>query len=212
MKTLLLVLAGCFAAGAQQLTISGPNGAVRAGATVTLTVTLTGSSGQNIAALQGSVANPGGTVTCTAGAAAIAAGKTVACGTVGNAVVFLVYGLNQNVLADGVVAQLQVALPLTAAAGNISEGLTGTLGASPAGGAVAITAGSPFGLSAVNACSITGDNPTSLADVLAMIAQIYAGTALQNGLDLNGDGAVDIIDVQRVANAAAPAGTCKVGQ
>ena len=204
---LLTVLAAALAAQ-PVLSITGPNANVRAGSTVPLTVSLSGSTGTNIAALQFSIANPGGTITCAAGSAAVAAGKTATCTSTATNLILLVYGMNANVIADGPVAQLQLTLPISAPGGSEPEALSGLVAATAAGDSASITAASPFVLSTVSLCDITADGKVDTQDALAMVAYIMTGAG--SAPDLNGDGKVDMVDLQRLVNASLGQG-CRVG-
>jgi hypothetical protein len=207
MKRLPIIFVFAVTSFAQQLSITGPAGAIHAGSAATLSVSLTGSAGLSIAGLQWTIANPGGAVTCAAGAASTAASKTVACQTNGTTTTFVVYGINSTTLSDGVVASIAVALPISTQSGTTSELIATPLAANLSGEFQTITAGAAFSLATVSACNVTGDATTSTADIAAELTDILIGSG---GVDLNGDGAVNILDLIRIVTAE-QGGTCKTG-
>lgn len=192
MRNLLLTLflvTGALAAQTATLILTGPATAAP-GSSVTVSLGLAGSSGQNLAALQWTAIPPAGvTISSVAsGAASTAATKTPYCNT-GNTLCILV-GLStatppvitNAVYADGVVATLQVAIPATAAPGPMTIPLTGLLGASTAASGVTITSGTAYSLTVLNKC------------------------------DVNKDGSVTYLDVQAVLNPALGNGVCPISQ
>jgi DNA-binding CsgD family transcriptional regulator len=62
-----------------------------------------------------------------------------------------------------------------------------------------------------SACDLNADGKVDASDVLLEIAQILGTTACTNG-DLDGDKLCTVVDLQRIINASASGGTCKVGQ
>jgi|HubBroStandDraft_2_1064218.scaffolds.fasta_scaffold21502_2 DNA-binding CsgD family transcriptional regulator len=101
-------------------------------------------------------------------------------------------------------------LTFTAPATGVTITLSNTLGADITGSSVAITAGAPLVLSVLSPCDLNGDGVVNLADVQIVLTAALTTTATTP--DLNGDGKVNVIDVQRVVDAAAPGGTCRTGQ
>lgn len=195
------------------LSVSGPTTA-QPGSTVTLSISLSGSSGSNIAGIQTNVGLPAGVTgsTETIGAASTAASKTVSCNTPSSSgqLICIISGQNQNVFSDGVIASLSAKLPSTP--GSYTFTLT-PIFASLAGVGVSTNAPSPFVVVVPSPCSVTGQATTSSSDVTTIINSVEAGTAPAS-FDLNGDGVVNIIDVQRVINSLpSPQGTgvCKTG-
>lgn len=190
------------------LTLTGP-ATIRPGAPVTLTLTLSGSTGANLASFQATVGLPAGfAVTSSAiGAAGTAAAKTLTCAPTlpGPCVVV---GLNQTNLADGVVFTLT---GIAARPGALSFPLSASLAASSAATAegVALASGAAFSLTVLSACDINGDGKVDIADVLAYLNSYVFG-AVTPIVDLNGDGLANIIDVQRIATAGL-GGACVTG-
>lgn len=152
------------------------------------------------AAAQGTVALPAGwPATCTIGAA-VANSKQVACAvTPEGQLTWIVYGLNQTVLSDGALLKVSVVIPPGARAGTNMISISGTLGASPEGDAMPVGAGGPFTLSITSACDINGDGTVNVGDVQALAGQILAAP-----------GALTVVDLQRVI-VSALGGACKAG-
>lgn len=215
MKLALLPLLAGIALAQPTLTVTGPSSPVAPGSTVNLSVTLAGSSGANIAGLQATIIAPNST-SVTAGAAATAAQKTVASGfsPASANLKWLLWGMNSNIFADGVVAQMQFTLPALPASGTvdaqqISTQLSGIVAASNTGSPVPITAGAPYTLSILSPCDINADGVVDSKDALLVIAAILGGGG--SVPDLNGDGVINEIDLQRVVDAGVPGGHCRVG-
>ena len=189
------------------LTLTGPNGNVKAGSTVQLSVSVSGTTGFNVAAIQGSIILPGTFVSCAVGGASTAAGKSVDCGVSGGGsnLIFIASGINTNVYADGVVALVTVNIPVGAAGGATTVGLSNTLSASLTGDGVVTTPGVNFSLGITSQCDIDSSGTTDSTDVGLVKAAMLSGS---NSIDLNKDGKTDVIDLQRVINAIG--GTCKV--
>jgi hypothetical protein len=59
-------------------------------------------------------------------------------------------------------------------------------------------------------CDLNGDGVVNQTDVNLAISQAL-GTSTCSAADLVGNGKCDVVDVQRVINAAAPGGVCRVG-
>ena len=83
----------------QSISLSLGSGAGAAGGSVSLPINLTSSGGAQTAAMQWTFSYPGGItgVTVAAGSVATNAQKTISC----NGNTCLIYGLNQNIIADG---------------------------------------------------------------------------------------------------------------
>jgi hypothetical protein len=198
MKTLLLIVAlGAAALSGQTITITGPNANVKAGSAVVLTVTLSGSAGVNVQALQYSITGfQGWTVAVADGAAATAASKFNTCAMVGTVLNCIAVGVNTNVWSDGVISTLTLTIPKRAASGTQTDTLGGLLGAvTDSSGnvtGVAITAGSPFALSIISPC-----DGITLAQ---MLPPVLGTAAYSAALDLNSDGVVNVEDAQIVAD------------
>ncbi|HUI56980.1 MAG TPA: putative Ig domain-containing protein [Bryobacteraceae bacterium] len=149
-------------------TLSLSSGVAAADGTVSLSLTLASSTGAE-AALQWTLTYPAGNVTSISaapGAAALAAGKAVTCAIGSGSYRCIASGMNANVIPNGVVAIVN----LTIAGGVTSTaiGVTGTLGASAQGTALAVsgiggtvTGGASTGGGSVQVSALVC-NPTSL--------------------------------------------------
>lgn len=198
-------------ARAQSLTITGPAN-VKPGQTgVVLALNLSGSAGANIAAIQASVTVPAGFL--ITGSAIGAAGTTASKTLTCNptAPTCVLAGLNQTALADGVLFTLTGTVSATAS-GPLAFGVTNQLGASNAAKAVSVSvaAGPAFSLPVISACDINGDGRVDISDIQAYLLT-QIFAAPASLIDLNGDGVANIIDVQRIATAGTPGGACVTG-
>ncbi len=200
MKTLLLTLSLTTAVWSQ-VSVTGPNANMKPGQTAALSVNIAGAS--NVAAIQGNVTLPAGwPATCAIGTTAATASKQVACVlTPAGQLTFVVYGMNSNNLFDGAMVQVALVIPSTVAPGTNMIGVSGQLGASPAGDAVPLVAGVPFPLSitsAISPCDLNGDGAVNIADVQVMVNRILSGVSTST-----------IVDLQRVV-VAAMGGACRL--
>ncbi len=195
----------CLSAFAQNpvLSISGPSGNIKAGSTVQFTIALSGTNTGKPAAVQADLTVPGTSITCATAQASIDATKTVSCKAGANSVRFVIAGLNANGLSDGAVATITVNIPPTMQAGTFSSTLSGVLGASPTANLQPLTTGVPFTFGITNVCDLNNSGTTDAADFTLGITQVLNGS----GVDINGDGQVNILDLQRISNAATT-GTC----
>lgn len=217
MKLLSALLCCVAAASAQpQLTLAIQNqGPVRAGNTLQLQATLTGSSAATMAAYQVNLrATVPGTWSIAPGAVATAAGKTFTCvppDATSPDYRCILAGMNANTIADGVVATISLAIPASASDGQASIIPSNALGATGAGDAVALAVNAlNFTLaSPLSPCDLNSDGLTNVQDVQLVTNQIF-GLAAQT-LDLDGDGRTTVADRQRVVNAA-NGGACRVGK
>lgn len=209
---LFLLLAATSAAFAQQLTLSIPaSGPIRAGNTVTVQASLV-TAGASIAALQVSLrATTGGAFAAAAGPASVAAGKQTSCALVNGDFNCIIYGVNANAIADGVVASFDLQIPANATPGQAGIVASNTLAASPVGDAVTLAANSlNFTLaSPISPCDPNGDGTINVQDVVLMVSQIV-GLA-PAATDLDGDGKTTVADLMRVI-VAANGGACRVGR
>lgn len=206
MKPFLAAFVLIAAGQSQTLNLAGPTSRVAPGANVTVTMNLAGSAGKNLAALQSTFTiTPPIVATIAAGAAATVATKAADCNTGPAAPICLFIGDNANLWSDGPVATLTFTMPTT----PVTIALAGIVGASNAGAGVPVTSPGPFTVSVLN-CSVTGAATVTATDE-QVENDVAVGKLPQNqGVDLNGDGLVNAIDAQRVANAKNGQG-CNVG-
>jgi hypothetical protein len=186
------------------------NGPVRAGNTIQISLSLTGSGGRNIAGLQESIAaSTGGTFSVANGPANIAAGKSATCNQVGALYICLDAGLNATAYSDGIVHTYSLQIPANATSGQSSIVLSGLVAATAAGLGIPITGNSiTFTLaSPISQCDLDGSGITDSADFDLALKEALGLAACS---DLSGDGKCTVVDVVRVANAVL-GGACKVG-
>lgn len=202
LATLALCLGLGIIAQADALTLSAPPSAQPG---QTFDVTITKSGGTNlVAAAQLSIAIPSD-VTAVAvlqGAAGSVSGKVMDCGPT-NPRVCLVYGFNQNLLADGIVGVLRVTLSPTAR-GTLQFMPSLQFAVTPAGIGVPISLGGSVSVSVpaeVDKCDVDGDGLVSALDAGIVHDQAKRVAAWTSEADQDGDGFITIIDWQRVQNA-----------
>ena len=204
----LLILAAMSAFAAQPtLTLSGPGTAVAAGSTATLTLAISGTSGSGLTALQVTVSALGWATVPTIGAAGTSDSKSVYCAASSGNLLCLIVGMNATALSDGTLATLAVTVPRSASAGTTTLTLTGIVGANASDTSVGVTAGSPFGLNIVSACSLTGDATVTQADWTAGLPYYLGTSACTPAADLNSDGVCNILDAQ-ILGVAVGGGAC----
>ena len=138
-----------------------------------------------------------GIVLVTPAAATTAAQKSVACNAVNTC---LLTGINANQIADGVLAILTIPIPAASPGQQMNLSLSGAIGASLAGTAIATNVNPPVSVSMLSGCDIDGDGQSSATDVAAQRNGVLA--IPQTASDLNQDGKLDVVDVQIVINAA----------
>lgn len=196
-KSLVVCLLWALGLNAQSLFLSGPTSA-KAGTNITISVNGSGATAVAPAAEQWIFTPPNGFgITAVSDGPVLApAGKNRSCNPAN--VLCLVWGLNQNLLGNGVVASYSVSIPPTAN-GNVTFTLTGIVMADRNGIGVPVTAPGPFSLSVCARSDIDCSGATNITDVQAMVNQILANTCAD---DQNGDTKCDVVDVQLIVNKA----------
>jgi uncharacterized protein (TIGR03437 family) len=166
---LLLLLFFISAGFAQGTGLSLPSGSGAPGSTISLDLTLT-SSHPGIAAAQWTftywAADVAG-IDVAAGPAAVSAGKSISCAGRAGSVICLLWGLNTNIVPDGVVARVTVKLSATSAVVS-SIGLSDVLGATANGRSIALEA---FG------SVLTIVQPPRLSSILCMPGNLVTPAA-----------------------------------
>lgn len=104
---------------------------------------------------------------------------------------------NPNGIAAGVVGSISFALSPAFGAAGTAVGLVNCISSDPAGNP--LSTGCLAGAIGLYTCAVTGDG-ASAADVQALINQALGLAPPAN--DMNRDGAVNVIDIQLVLNAA----------
>ena len=185
------------------ITPSGPS-SVTAGNPVTLSIGMTGSNGQNIAALQFSLTLPAGfTIGTPVLASGIPAGNVAYEGGTGNT--FIVAG-STTAMTDGAVLTVPITIASTAATGALTIPITaGSVFAATTGGlnVNGMTPGTPYSLTVFSPCDLNQDGKVNVVDVQQVVAAILGtGTCTVPG-------GCNIVTVQDVVIAAL-GGSCKV--
>ncbi len=212
---LFLVLAIVTASWAQSITVTRtclPT-TVLAGATLTCTDTMSGgntaTTGPAGIQWQYAPSQNMGVPGVAAGAATTAATKSVANNPQG---LILISGMNQNQIADGVLAITTYTVPLSASCPGNSPCLVFTpslaVGSTKTGQSIGVTINPTVAVSVIkNACDVNGDGVVNSADYAFEVNAV-----LNNGIaDRNGDGVTNIQDVV-IVGVAASGGTCVATQ
>jgi hypothetical protein len=126
----------------------------------------------------------------TVGAASVAASKQISCST--NNTLCLVYGINQNVIGNGVVATVPMTVSPTATTGLVTFGLTNLVAANKDATAMSISSGTTFQFRITSRADINNDGVVNSADVSLMADQVTTNTCSD---DQNGDSVCNIVDV-----------------
>ncbi len=173
------------------LTVTGP-AAAKQGATVNLTISLSGNTATTPAGLQWTLVPPVGTTAQSVAAttAVTGAGKVVACGATN--LLCLIYGPNQNIIPNGPIATITARLPANAAPGVTAFTLTGLIAGDKSGQPTAVSSGPAYNLTVLSISDINGDGTVNSADIAAMANQVTAGTCTD---DQNGDSQCNLLDV-----------------
>ncbi len=119
----------------------------------------------------------------------------------------LAAGINQDVIADGVVAIITVTLPAALTSSPVNVVISNPVAADKDGSGLPVSLGNPsLSLSIRSGCDVNGDGSTGSADFSAAVNAVLNR---QNTVDLNKDSKTNVLDVQIVATAATPpAFTC----
>ncbi len=213
MKLLTLALFAGSLSAQPVITIGGPPGNIKAGATFQLTLNITGLAGTGDQALQFSLSGISGwSISPATGTAAVAAGKTLTCAAVAPAYNCVVEGAI-SLMTDGQIAVLNVTLPAMTPPGTTSIALSNLLAAvtTTTGNIIggAINPGPPFPLSIINTCDLSGDGVVNASDMTIMRSQVL-GTTVCTVADLNADKKCNILDTQ-ILDRAIATGSCATG-
>jgi hypothetical protein len=174
----------CGAVYGQSLTLASAT--ATAGGTVALNLSISSPSGSEPAAVQWTFTYPASSIASlnvTAGAAATAAGKSVACAGSAAAYTCIVSGLNSNIISNGVVAV--VTATLTATASTATIGISGVEGATAAGAVVTVSGtGSSLAIAPTAApptLTSVACNPASLGSGASSTCTVTLGGAAPAG-------------------------------
>ncbi|HJT87199.1 MAG TPA: putative Ig domain-containing protein [Bryobacteraceae bacterium] len=155
------------------LTLGSGSGA--AGGNTALNLTLTAASGTSLAGLEWTLTYPPtiGALAVTAGPAAASAGKALSCAGANGSYTCLLTGLNSNILPNGIIAVVNIALA-SGASGTVPIGVSGVLGSSSSGGTLPVS-GTGGGISVAGSSAPSTPAVTSLVCSPATLAP--GGTA-----------------------------------
>jgi len=166
----------------------------------TIPVTLTlASPSVSLAAIQWTTAIPTGLTFSATAGAASNTALKTLYCGIPTSQICLAVGINGNSYAAGAVATYQVTVPANALPGNITIPLSGIVGATLDGNAATLTAGTPYFFAVLARADLNGDGRVDVLDLQLMIQEILTGTVAN---DQNGDGVVNVRDAQIVARAA----------
>lgn len=184
---------------------------VKPGGTLVCTDTLSGgntaANGPNGLQWQFTPSQALGNPAVTAGAALTIASKSVSINPNGNGLIIAV-GINQTLIADGVLAVVTYSVPITAACPGNAPCLvlnpSNSIGSSTTGTAIPVTINPTGAVSIINPfCDVNGDGAVNDSDVAAEITAVFMGTAADRNLD-NKTNVQDVI----LVSVAAHGGGC----
>jgi|ERR1035441_2024182 hypothetical protein len=200
LKFLFIFLAAAVYGQTTTVTVTGP-ASIAAGGNATITVSMSGSAGQSVTALQWTVAIPSGATmgTPVAASAWSAAGDAVTCNPANGT---CISAGSQAVMADGPVATIPITFGATGATLNVSglfaAAVIGGLGVAVNG----VTPGAPVVIAIQNRCDLTGDGLVNAADVQLMVNAAVGKIPCPSGYTCNIVGVINEI-------IAANGGQCK---
>lgn len=204
MKSIVWMLFAACAFGQVTLSVTGPPTAT-AGSTVTLTLsaagTAAGATNTGAGGFEWTLAPPTGyTEAAAIGAAGTAAAKSILC--TANATTCLLYGINTNVVGNGVLATYTVTVPANASPGPAPFPLSINLAVSVTGSTVVASNGVPYSLTVLDPRDINQSGTVDAADVLAyanIILNAQSNPAVCTvALDLDHDGKCTIYDLMLI--------------
>lgn len=200
--TIFLVALSCHA---QTIMLTTTAQSARVGQPIPLSLTFTDATPSSaMAAIQWAL-SPAIPLTWTAGAASTAAAKTIACSpTTSNCIA---YGVNQNLLASGVIATTSLTIPAGTPTGPYTLSLPansptvfGLLGATVTGSGIPLPAAS-LTINILSRFDINSDGVVDNSDVSLWIAQIITTGTCSPLFDFNGDGLCNVEDIVILAGA-----------
>ena len=168
---LLVILFPLAIAAQPVVTVTGP-ATIPAGKPATLTVSVSGTAGSNLAAIQLSMAVSAGALGASV---TVPTAYSTSCNAAGTCVTYSCNAAqvcSLSTLADGAVFTIPITFPAMSVA-PIPVATSGLLGASTAGAAVTLTAGAPYSLTVgPSACSVLGQATITAKDAIALVQAI----------------------------------------
>lgn len=137
----------------------------------------------------------------TLGTPVLGAAGAAALKTVSCNLFCLVYGLNANVIGTGPVASVPVSIAVNQAPGPVSISLQQVVAGTAQGSAVNVTVAVPVSVLVLNRADLNGDGKVDMADVQIAVNQATGAAVCGTG-DINGDGKCNVMDVLLVIKAA----------
>jgi hypothetical protein len=205
MRKLLLVIAAAASLRAQTttVTLSGP-GTITPGNSLNATLSIAGSAGQAIVALQWSLVLPAGfTVGAPTMASSEPSGDTAQCGTAA----CLIYGSLTSVV-DGTLATIPISVSATAALGTQSLNVSSLFASTAAGFNVnGLVSGAPYSLKVLSRCDLNGDGTVNIADIQLIVNAVLNASACPISA---ASGGCTILTVVTEESVAAGVTACKL--
>lgn len=202
MKTLTLLLTAAALTFGQSFTMQPGRLMLRPGDSTTVTLSVSGQSTPTITALQWTETATGITTSLPI-LSGTAASKSIACSTPGASKVCLVYSVGTTTIANGQIAVATITIPVNAAAGTLTYGVSNTLGANASGNAVTLIPPAPISFTVVGKYDLNADGKTDIVDVNFVVQQAI-GNQPVSICDVNNDGVCNVQDVALVAANATP--------
>ena len=172
MRILTLFMAVVCLCSAQTLTLTGP-ATVMAGQSATATLSVSGTAGTNLAAFQWTIVAPSGTGVAGASIATTGANKALTLSVYCGTTSGTCLIVNSVIAAmsDGPLAAITITTSASAAPGTYTIPLSGIVAASTTGTQLPMTNGSPFTIRIVGHCDMDGNGTVNVADVQEVINQ-----------------------------------------
>jgi hypothetical protein len=200
-KTILFVLFAAYSA-AQSISLSvAPAMVSESGGSATLTLTFADAvPTANVAGLEWTLTLPAGVTAgaATIGAASMAAGKVLTCGTTVPPICVLIGDgttLNEAAIASGVLATMPLTVAASTVPGSLSILPRAVLGTTGPGMAVSIAA-STINLVVDSEYDLNGDGVVNAADVAIMASEADGSSTCSAPSTGVGDGKCGLIDVE----------------
>ncbi len=115
--------------------------------------------------------------------------------------VCLLFGVNSTVISDGTVISGTITVAASASPGLAPYHVSNVVAAAGDGSTVALGAPADLNFVILDRLDLNGDGKVDLVDVNIVVQQAIGNTAVTN-CDVNGDSVCDVRDVQAVSAAA----------
>lgn len=187
------------------LSLTSTQTSLRSAAAVTSQLTLANNT--TVTSFQFTVTDPNdfNGLTVTIGAAASAASKQITCNTLtSNTETCIVFGLNNNLIGNGVVATLQTNAVSNPSSTSETVSISNIVASTSTASLAVTNTTSSLTFTMLSNCDLNGDGSVNITDVTTEVNWVLGLATPPTGFtaDLNGDGKVNVLDVAIEVNAA----------